>query len=701
MAVFLGTALNVFLSYLCHLLDLPLYLDVAGTIVVTALGGMFPGIVTGVLTNILLGVFNSTAIFYTFIAVLIAICTAWYVKNDRFKEKKYLILFVAELALIAGVLGMLFQWLLIGQPQFEDVFDAAEKIAGTNSGPSFIFSATIVNYGLNIVDKTLTCIIAFTILHFIPQKVKTDIWNSGWKQKPLTDNEIREYNNSKSKSNRMSLNTRMTVLLVFATFSISMIMVFIGMSLYYFNLKNGYVENCINGTEFALKTVDADKIEEYALSDKKISEYKDEGYLKTDELICSFVDNTSYIEKMGIYQIKKEGYKLVFTTDDELRENYALGAIIPFDEDDTVYAEGMLKEEDVGVIVDDKLLGYTFKAYQPVYNSSDHVVAYIVAEASMNFFSDYMMDFMMKVILVFIGFLVLIIGSGLWITNYDMIYPVKSMTAWTYNFVSNNDDQQALDENVKKLRELNIHTGDDIEDLYQAICKMALDMAEQMRDIRHYSEATAQMQNGLIITMADMVENRDSDTGAHIQKTAEYVRIILNGLKEKGYYTAKLTSKYMMDVEMSAPLHDVGKINIPDAVLNKPGKLNDEEYEIMKYHTTAGKIILEKAINYVQGGNYLKEARNMAAYHHERWDGNGYPEGLHGEVIPLSARIMAVADVFDALASERVYKTAYSLDETVKIIKEGAGTQFDPKVVEAFVDNMDEVERVLRKYKDI
>ena len=265
-------------------------------------------------------------------------------------------------------------------------------------------------------------------------------------------------------------------------------------------------------------------------------------------------------------------------------------------------------------------------------------------------------------------------------------------------FTASGDSQDKLDEDVKAIRSIDVHTGDELERLYLSICGMTKNQAEQIRSNRRLSDSTAKMQDGLIITMADMVENRDSDTGAHIQKTAAYVRIIIEGLKKKGYYLEKLTEKFASDAIRSAPLHDVGKINIPDEVLNKPGKLTDEEYEIMKTHTTAGNRIMEHAISTVEGDNYLKEARNMAAYHHERWDGKGYPEGLHGEVIPLSARIMAVADVFDALTSPRVYKPAFSLEKALSILEEGSGTQFDPKCIEVFMDALDEVKIVLRRY---
>ncbi len=222
--------------------------------------------------------------------------------------------------------------------------------------------------------------------------------------------------------------------------------------------------------------------------------------------------------------------------------------------------------------------------------------------------------------------------------------------------------------------------------------------------IQNQSAMISKMQNGLILVLADMVESRDQCTGDHVRKTAAYTDIILQELRKEGKFPEILTDSYIQDVVHSAPLHDVGKIQVSDVLLNKPGKLTDEEFKQMQYHTTAGGEIIAHAIALVSEAGYLAEAKNLATYHHERWDGKGYPCGLAGDDIPLSARIMAVADVFDALVSRRSYKAPFPFEKAMDIIREESGTHFDPEVAQAFLRAEEEVRRVeeefSRKYEN-
>lgn len=343
--------------------------------------------------------------------------------------------------------------------------------------------------------------------------------------------------------------------------------------------------------------------------------------------------------------------------------------------------------------------GYMFNSYKVIYDSNGDPVGLLCVEIDVtNIQGD--LDHYVRMIAIFVAvFTTVITIIFVGIAEYFISYPIISLTESADDFIMSIGDQESLDKSVEKIKSLNIKSKNEIGELYRTVSRLESEMADQYRDIRQYSENVMRMQDGLIILMADMVENRDSDTGDHIQKTAEYVHIILRGLKRNGYYVDQLSPEYVEYVVKSAPLHDVGKIRISDAVLNKPGKLTPEEYEIMKTHATAGKEIIEKAISTVEGENYLTEALNMAAYHHERWDGKGYPEGLKGEEIPLSARVMAVADVFDALTSTRVYKPAFPLEEALKIIEEGKGTQFDPKCVEVFLEALPDIKNVLKRYK--
>ena len=341
--------------------------------------------------------------------------------------------------------------------------------------------------------------------------------------------------------------------------------------------------------------------------------------------------------------------------------------------------------------------GHMLNGYKVIFDSNGDPVGLLCVEIDMNDITVELNQYVRNVVIFAAIFTVIVIGIYVTKIEYSVIYPITGITRASDDFISKIGDQDAMDESAAGLKKMDIRSKNEVGDLYRTVSRMETDISGQFRDIRQYTENILKMQNGLMILMADMVEIRDSDTGAHIQKTAAYVSLLLDGLKRKGLHPDILTPQYIEAVIKSAPLHDIGKIKIPDAVLNKTGELTKEEYEIMKTHTTSGKAIIDKAITDVEGEDYLVEARNMAAYHHERWDGTGYPEGLKGEQIPLSARVMAVADVLDALTSPRVYKPAFPLSKALRIIEEGKGVQFDPDCVEVLKESIPQVIEILKK----
>lgn len=312
----------------------------------------------------------------------------------------------------------------------------------------------------------------------------------------------------------------------------------------------------------------------------------------------------------------------------------------------------------------------------------------------------YGVRFITKVASLFIGFFAVVLAYCLWYMKYHLTYPVNAMTYATGKFAYNSD--KAIEEDVRRLEALEISTGDEIEALYDAVKKTMADTVRYFEDIHVKDGQIERMQNGLIYILADLVESRDKCTGDHVKKTAAYVRLILELLKDSPEYKHIVTDEYIEDVCNSAPLHDVGKIKVSDLILNKPARLTDEEFVEMKKHTTAGKKIIESAMELTGGSSgYLKEALNLATYHHEKWDGTGYPEGLSGDAIPLSARIMAVSDVFDALVSERSYKKSLTFEEAMGILKDGAGKHFDPTIVRLFAENEDKVRKIEEENKKL
>jgi len=212
--------------------------------------------------------------------------------------------------------------------------------------------------------------------------------------------------------------------------------------------------------------------------------------------------------------------------------------------------------------------------------------------------------------------------------------------------------------------------------------------------IRERTAKIRQLQNGIVNVLADVVEERDKRTGGHNDRTAMYVRILLKAMEERGVYANEIHGWDMEMIVSSARLHDVGKVHVLDMVLNKPGKLDSNEYEEMKLHTTEGARIIDRMITQTGEEEFLHNAKLFSEYHHEHWDGSGYPHRLAGTEIPLQGRIMAIADVYDALVSSRSYKEPLTDKEAVNIIAMNAGKQFDPKIVEVFLEVKDKLKAV-------
>jgi putative two-component system response regulator len=216
--------------------------------------------------------------------------------------------------------------------------------------------------------------------------------------------------------------------------------------------------------------------------------------------------------------------------------------------------------------------------------------------------------------------------------------------------------------------------------------------------IRERTSQIKQLKNAIVFTFADLVESRDYETGGHVERTTEYIEILVNAMIERGVYKDEIKEIVLDSLITSARLHDVGKVAISDIILNKQGKLSDEEFNAMKTHTTKGEEIIDQMAARTSDSEFLRNAKLFAGFHHERWDGNGYPYGRKGADIPLQGRIMAIVDVYDALVSERPYKMPFTEEETIKIIMDGSGKQFDPLLADVFFEVKDKFHSVKIKY---
>ncbi len=683
--------INFIGSFITNSLDLPVYMDLIGTMIAAMLGGSIPGILVGLISPLITTVTSDPmAISYTMLNVLIAVVTVWFYDNDWLRNLKGIAMKIIVDAFIGGVLGGVITWVMYGFQSEARSSALVEMLYGL--GISAFAAELLAGFIVDLLDKLISVAIAISMVIILPDNFKKVFKIQGWRQAPLTGEILKEL--KKKRSRQVSLRLKLVALIALAAAVIGVSAISISYYIY-FNSSIEHEKQYAAGTaELVAEMVDGDKVSEFLEKGEEAGQYSE-----IEKNLASIKNSSKYIKYVYVYKIMDDGCHVVFDIDTDGQAGATPGSVIGFDDSFAKYIPTLLDGGRIDQIISDDSYGWLLTTYEPIMDSNGKVVAYAGIDISMNQLRAESRGFLIRVISTFSGIFILILAVGLYFAQYQIILPLNTM-AYSASMISDNKEV-ALRETAEMFQKISIETGDETENLYKAFSDMTEDNLEYFAAIKKKNETISKMQQSLILVLADMVESRDRNTGDHVKKTAEYTKVIMEEMLREGIYKDELTDKFVSDVIRSAPLHDLGKISIPDMVLNKPDKLSDEEYDMMKTHTTAGAQIIDKVIATVpeSDSGYLNEARNLALYHHEKWDGKGYPNGISGEDIPLSARIMAVADVFDALVSTRSYKKAFPFEKAINIIRESSGTHFDPNVAKAFLNVEDEVRHIANNDK--
>ena len=680
-----GILLNLLCANLAKLFQLPFYFDCIGTIAAAITGGFLPGVLVGFFTNIIsyginfyiLGDKEDVTLFYCIVSVLIALVAA------AFAQKKYfriisakMIIPILAFVLLGGGLGSVISWGLFGDTLGEEL---ASSLAGRiymNVIHDAFWAQLYAGLVVDIPDKIISTVLAFVIYKFYPRKFK-----------PIRD----KIDLAAIAKRGFSLSAKiiLSVTLIFGL--AATVVTTVSFSQFRRTIFESESEYAKDTAKYAASLIDGNMVDEYL----RIKENADNYYIinKNLKLIWSSSDRIKFLY---VYQFRSDGCHVVFDVPTSDVPAHETGSVIPIEKSIEDKANDLIQGKEIDPIQSNDQYGWLVTAYAPIYDYAGRTKAYVGVDVSMPNISDVERTFTFKITTILMGFFITVLTLSVYLAKRYIVSPVNSLAKLAGDFAYN--DNEARKDALESINAVEIKTGDEIEHLYKAMAKTTRDTVDYINETQRKNEAISTFQSGMISVMADLVESRDKSTGTHIKNTSAYVAIICEELIDEGLYSDVVDEDYKNNVVASAPMHDIGKIKISDAILNKPGRFTDDEFEIMKTHSAEGAKIIETVKKTIESEalseNYLGEAENMAHYHHEKWNGQGYPCGLKGEEIPLSARIMAVADVFDALVAERVYKPGMPFDKAMSIIKESAGEHFDPIIVQAFVNAEDKIRAV-------
>lgn len=670
---------NIIPAKIALALGIPVYLDCIGTIVAAMLGGTLPAVIVGFFSNTIDSFSNWETLYYGLISILIGVATALFQQYGFFKKITKICIAIVTFAMLGGVLGSILTYFLYGY-DFGEGISAPFAIAIHNKfGFSVFFSQLSADFFLDIIDKTIVLTAAIIIYRKISLHLKAIFShvflfdpNMGERTKMATNHLIKR-----------SLLRKVVVMVIVAEILLGALASTTGFFLYrqVTIARNKAIAQGVGASAAAI--IDGNRAEEW-----ETMGHAAPGYDDIEKDLYRIRDGFPQVFYLYVYRITNDSSVVIF--DLEARDTSGVlpdkpGDRVAFNQGFAPVRENLIRGERVEPIITIDEYGWLMTAYEPLKNSAGKTVAYVGVDIAMGDLIYEEAKFFIKLLTMFFGLSIIIMSIILELVNRGIVHPVNRMAAASIHFAYSLE--QGRVDSLIELESLKIRTFDEIEYLYKALTKTCKDSVDFIRRLEAAAARITRMQDEIIINFAEMVEARDTSTGDHIKKTAFYVEAIADELQKEGKFSEILTDSYKDKLKRSAPLHDIGKIAVSDLILNKPGKLTDEEFAIMKSHTTQGMKILSKIeanANNTMDDNYLKEAKEMAHFHHEKWDGSGYPTGIKGEEIPLSARIMAVADVFDALVAERVYKKPFTYEKAMAIITEGSGKHFDPVVVEAF-----------------
>ena len=685
--IVVGLLLNVIPAKLAIFFGIPLYLDCFGTVLTAMLSGYLPAVVVGFGVNAINGIAEPVAMYYGVLSILIATLATYLFRRGFFRSVWKLLVVILLFALIGGGIGSIFTYALYGF-NFGEGISAPFAIAFHDVMHWNRFNSQLLaDIVIDIFDKSAIVLGSALIYHFIPHSVKVGLKEVGlFKQQ-----KVRGF--TENNPIRHSLLNKVVGMVIVAELLLGGIASTIGFFLYRDNCVNNFVSIANGVTEAASIAVNADKVDEYVAHGFAV-----EGYAHTRDVLDGIRESFPQTKYVYVYKIMEDGCHVVFDLDTDGEAGGAPGDVIAFDPSFEPYLPSLLAGNEIEPIISDDQFGWLLTVYKPLKNAAGKTVAYVAADISMESIVRDEAKFFVKLLSLFFGLSLIIMILIIEVMKQGFVIPVNKMSFAAMKISGatmragfalrmGNLDLSRIQNAVDEVRELDIKSNDEIGQLYDYFNAMTADTLDFIQLVREQILRIQKMQNVMVTEFAELVEARDKNTGDHIKKTAEYVEAIAKELRAEGKFREVLSEGYIKKLKQAAPLHDIGKIAVSDLILNKNGKLTDEEFAIMKSHTTEGGKILKKIVEDAGDtfdAGYLNESIEMASYHHEKWDGSGYPCHLKGEEIPLSARIMAVADVFDALIAERVYKKGFPYEKAMAIITEGAGKHFDPEIVETF-----------------